>query len=67
MAGGVGTGLLVIGKCFCCKFNSFVEAEALNEDAIREAQKDLQAQHMSLGCNAKIAVGTEQDVSYKIF
>jgi len=64
MAGGVGTGFLVIAACTCCNFDTFKEVENTPEE-IQLAKDSLREEHEVIGCKANIVFGKNQDTPYR--
>lgn len=79
MAGGIGTGILVTGHCFCCIFDSFEEIDVPRRPSGRqyrrptkkavkkivdEARETLAKEHGRKGCEVKLTFGFTKGVSY---
>ncbi|QQG46456.1 MAG: hypothetical protein HYY55_01260 [Candidatus Niyogibacteria bacterium] len=68
VAGGVGTGLFVIGKCACCDFDHLEEIdfrEGPTEAILKEAEQYIRSLHKETECNATIAMGFIQNEPYR--
>ena len=65
MAGGLGSGFIVVGAC-CCGFRVLDEIEDTPEE-IAEAKQDFKERHRQTDCKAEgMAFGTVHTGPYKI-
>ena len=65
MAGGTGTGLLLVGVCNVCEFKYQEEIEPTDENVqgeINSAKKE----HFQTGCQSPLVLGIRINPSYRI-